>query len=258
MWDYIFTNYLFFLMVFTRMSGMILFNPALGRKNVPAQLKIGLAFFISMIVTSTIGDKTIYFRGIPDFVFACFKELLIGFVVSFLFQMFLSSLLIAGELIDLQLGTGMSKVYDPSSNVSMPISGSVFNFMYMLLFFAGNGHLTFIKIMSLSFQILPAGTQLINFEVGSFVVGLFGNILILAVKLALPVIAIEFITEIGLGVLMRSVPQINVFAVGLQVKLLIGLVVIILILPGIAGLFDNMTNSMFEQIEKSLRILKGS
>jgi flagellar biosynthetic protein FliR len=255
MWDTIFMRYEVFLMVFARVSGMILFNPVFGKRNIPSIIKVGLSFLISLIVTSTLSNVKINFAGIPDFMFACTKELLIGFAVSFIFQMFLSTVLIAGEIVDLQLGVGMSKVYDPQSNVSMPVSGSIFNLFYMLLFFAGNCHLTFIKIMALSFQILPPGPALLSFDFGNYIVLLFGNILILAVKLSLPIVAIELVVEIGLGVLMRTVPQINVFVIGLPIKLLLGLFLIILVLPNIANLFDSIMTTMFDNIEHSIKMM---
>ena len=223
--------------------------------RVPTQIKIGLAFFITVIVTNVIPYKVLRFAGIADFMFAALKELLIGFAVGFIFQMFMSVILTAGEMIDLQIGVGMSKVYDPQSNVSMPVSGSIFNLLFILIFFSSNGHLTFVRIMALSFEVVPAGTQLFNPDFSRYIVELFGSILVLAVKLAFPVIAIELITEAGLGVLMRAVPQINVFVAGLQLKILIGLVVIILMLPGAAGLFDNIINSMFESINRALNLI---
>lgn len=255
MWDILFVRYMVFLMVFIRISAMILFNPALGRKSIPVAIKMGLSFFTALIITSTLSDTNVTFTGIPEFIFAGIKELLIGFMVSFIFQMFLSTVLVAGEVIDLQIGVGMSKIYDPQSNVSMPVSGSIFNLIFVLIFFVGNGHLTLIKIISLSFQILPPGPTIVNFEFGHFIAQLFANILILAIKLSLPIIAIEMISEIGMGVLMRSVPQINVFVVGLQLKLLIGIIIIILTLNNVTSILDSIITTMFSNIEQSLRMI---
>lgn len=255
MWELLFDNYLYFLLVFVRMMGMFFFNPVFGRKNVPVQVKVGLSFFITLIMTGTLSYRDVSFRGLPDFMFVCFKELLIGFAIGFLFQMLISAILVAGEVIDMQIGIGMSKLYDPHSNISIPISGSIMNLMFILFFFAGNSHLTYIKIMVLSFDIFPVGTHLLNLQVGGHIIWLFGSILVLAIKLTLPVIAMEMITEIGLGVLMRMVPQINVFVVGLQLRLLVGILMIALILPNAAAALDSATNVMFEQMVNSLHMM---
>jgi flagellar biosynthetic protein FliR len=255
MWDVIFNRYLLFLLVLVRMTGMVVFNPVYGRRNIPANLKVGFAFVLAMIVTSSLPDAALEFDGLPMFALACFKELLVGFLASFVFQLFLSSFQMAGEIIDLQLGVGMSKVYDPQSNVSMPLTGSIYNLIFMLMFFAGNGHLTMIKIIAISFQILPAGPQLINPAAGGFIIELFGNILILAIKIALPIVALEVIVEFGMGILMRTVPQINIFVAGLQIKLLIGIIIIVLLMPSISNLIDMTITTMLNNIVYGLKAL---
>jgi len=256
MWDMLFDHYIVFMAVFARMTGMIVFNPFFGRKNVPFMIKIGLAFFLSITLLGIVpSTSTIPVNNIVIFLLVCVKELFIGFVVGFIMQMFMSILLLAGEFADLQLGVGMAKIYDPQSNISMPMVGSLFNLFYTMLFFLSNGHLTFFKIIFFSFNIVPLGAGLINPQCGQYVVLFFANILVLALKLALPVVTIEIITEISLGVLMRSVPQINVFVVGLQLKLLVGLVLLVLIFPALFGFFDSMTGTMFESIQKGLSLM---
>lgn len=258
MWDLIFNKYMIFLMVFIRMCGMILFNPLFGRKNIPVNIKMGLSFFTAMIITNTITGVDIQFAGMLDFMLAGLKELFVGFTMSFIAHMTLSSALVAGELADLQLGVSMSRVYDPSSNTSMPLTGTIFNLLFVILFFAGNGHLTLIRILALTFKVMPPGNHYFNAESGEFIVSLLANVLVLAIKLALPIIAIEMITEIALGILMRSVPQINVFVVGIQFKVIIGLIVIILILPQAANLFDYQINQMFDNIQKCIKLMAAS
>jgi len=256
MWDELFSNYLIFLLLFARMMGMFMFNPFFGRRNVPVIIKMGMAFFTALILISLIPAGTVVkAESILVFMLLCAKELFIGFTIGFIMQLFLAALHLAGDFMDLQLGIGMAKVYDPQSNVSMPISGSIFNLLYVVLFFVTNGHLNLMKIMVATLQLLPLGTWALNPECGEYVALLFSNILVLAIKLALPVVAIEIITELALGVLMRTVPQINVFAVGLQLKLLVGLVLIVMVLPGVFDVFDNLTNTMLKTIMNGIKLM---
>ncbi|MCX7615020.1 MAG: flagellar biosynthetic protein FliR [Clostridiales bacterium] len=257
MWDIIFNRYILFLMVFARMSGMLLFNPILGRRNVPTMVKIGLAFLSSMAITTALPNETIHFIGLLDFVLICFKEIFVGLAVSLIITTYMSVVLMSGELIDTQLGLSMAKIYDPQSNVSMPLSGTIFNLMFVTGFFLSNSHLTLFKILFLSFQILPAGPNFAGFSFAQSLVLFFAQLLIMAIKLALPIVAIELISEFGMGVLMRTVPQLNVFIVGLQVKLLVGLIVFILIVPSAAGILDSTINSMFEKIGYTLNQIAG-
>jgi flagellar biosynthetic protein FliR len=123
----------------------------------------------------------------------------------------------------------------------------------IVIFFVSNAHLTFFKIIIYSFDILPLGTALINPNCGAYAVMLFSNILVLSLKFALPVVAIELVTEFGLGMLMRTVPQINIFVVGLQLKLLVGLVLIVLVFPQMFMFLDNTTDLMLKNVYEGLR-----
>lgn len=256
MLDLVFNNYIVFMAVFARMTGMIVFNPIWGRRNVPVIVKLGLAILVSLIVMGVLPAGTSIYLSSPFvLLLICLKELFIGFIVGFVIQMFLSALLMAGEFADLQLGVGMASIYDPQSNISMSMVGSLFNIFYIALFFISNAHLNFFKIMVFSFDILPLGTALINTQCGQYIALLFANIMVLAVKLSLPIVAIEIISEFGLGVLMRAVPQINMFVVGLQLKLLVGIILIILVFPALFGFFDSMTDTMFDSIRKGLSLM---
>lgn len=253
MWDFIFAKYIIFLIIFARVTGMIIFNPFLSRRSVPVIIKIGLSFILAFLFTGMMPDNNIVINGIIEFLLVCIKELFIGFIAGFVIQLFLSVLVLAGEFIDLQLGIGMAKIYDPQSNVSMAVTASIFNLLYTVIFFVSNGHLTFIKIMFYSFDIFPMGTTFFNPSSGAYIAMLFSNILVLSLKLALPIMAIEIVTEIGLGVIMRAVPQVNVFAVGLQLKLLVGIALIVLVFPQIFGFLDNMTDIMLKSVYETLK-----
>ncbi len=253
MWDLLYSNYMVFLAIFTRMAGMLIFNPFFGRKNIPVIIKMGFAFFTTVILMGFLPPNTTVQAGNAlTFMLICGKELLVGFAVGFIMQIFLSSLQVAGSFMDLQLGVGMANVYDPQSNISMALSATLLNLLYIVLFFVTNAHLTFLKIIFASFGILPLGDFVLNPQCGQYIVLLFADILILAIKLALPLVAIEIITELGLGILMRTVPQINIFMVGLQLKLLVGLFLLVLILPGVFDFFDAMTSMMFKSIQECL------
>lgn len=251
-----FEHYLVFLLVFSRMAGMILFNPLFGRRNIPAVFKMGLALILAFLITMTIPADT----GaviLPVFIFGCLKEFFVGYAAGFVLQLFFGSILIAGEIIDMQVGFGMAKFYDPQSNVSMPVSGSFFNIFLMLVFFTTNAHLTFIKVIALSFQIIPPGMTHLGPEIGRYLIDLLGSVFVLALKLALPVTAAEMISEIGLGIVMRAVPQMNIFSVGLQLKAFIGILVLIVMAPLMINFFDGMLNDIFYHLEQGLQVIAG-
>ena len=248
-------NFMLLAMIFMRMSGCILFNPILGRKNIPVILNIGLCLLLSFFVYPLVPQQELVLRSFFIFFITALRELLIGFVIGFIVNMFLAIFVVNGEIMDMQIGFAMSKVYDPQSNVSMPLSASLINAMFFLIFFAVNGHLTLIQIFTKLCTMLPYGTFSINtsalWELGS----LFSLILVYAVKMSLPVLAAGIITEVGVGLIMKAVPQINVFVINIQLKLIMGLLVILLMVPTLANFLEKIILFMFDYISKIFGLL---
>lgn len=249
------SHYILFLLIATRLSGAFLFNPILGRRNVPAILKVGLSLLIAVGVFPTLEPVSSQIDSVTIFILIILKELLVGYGIGLIIHLFISSLIIAGENIDMQIGLGMGKMYDPQSNVSMALTGTFYNILFTAMFFISDSHLTLIRIITRSCKLFPVGNDFFNFDAGSYIVLLFGDILILALKIAIPVIIIELLTEAGLGVLMRIVQHINIFALGLQVKLAVGLIVVILTLPVVSKIIDSSITYMFERIQEGINIM---
>jgi flagellar biosynthetic protein FliR len=247
--------FLAFLLVLTRLTGALVLNPILGRKAVPAILKVGLALILSILIFPTLQSPTPSFPTPLSFMLALVREIVIGYALGLVMNLLIAALLVGGEIMDMEMGASVAKIYDPQSNVSMPLTGTALNVMLTLLFFSTNGHLTLIKLVAESFQMFPPGPMMIASEVGRYISQMLGDMLILALKIAMPVLTIELLSEAGLGVLMRIVPQINVFVVGIQIKLGIGMLVVILALPAFSRLLDAQLPSLFTQLGNGLKIM---
>ncbi len=258
MLDISFANYTVFIMLLVRISGMIFFNPLLSRRSVPTMIKAGLVLAVSVILMNTMADVSLSIDSPIEFAYIALKELGIGWVFGFILQLYMSIILISGEVMDMQMGVSMSKVYDPSSNVQMPLSGSFLNVMFMVLFFLSNSHLTMIRMFMVSYNIIPVGAGTFNLEIGSYIAQLFSSILALSLQLALPVMAIEIITEASMGVLMKAIPQINVFVVNIQIKLLVGILVILIIIGPIGSFLGYLIDESFFKMSEALRLLASA
>lgn len=243
-------NYLIFLLVMLRMTGMLVFNPIFSRRNVPVMLNAGLAFVLAVLLT-----RSMDFPALPDptlftFFYLALKELAVGMISGFIIQMFLSVLIIGGEVIDMQLGVGMAKVFDPASNASISVTSQIFNVMFVTGFFLSNNHLTLIHMTAQTFGIIPLGSLRFNPDALYAVTELFSTILIFAVKLCMPVVVMEVIVTFAVGMIMRVIPQINIFVVNIQFKLLIGMFVMVLLVPSFSAFFENLITISFENIRQ--------
>ncbi|HBD62878.1 MAG TPA: flagellar biosynthetic protein FliR [Clostridiales bacterium] len=246
----------YFLLILARMSGCVFFNQIFGRGNLPMSLKTGISLFLTITVYGMMppqGDMAV--GSIIEYAVLIAKELFLGYIIGYIISLFFSTVVISGEILDMQMGMSMSKIYDPHSNLSMGISGSFLNIILLLVFFGADGHLTLIHIFITSCKMIGIGKFSIPHDLFYSMVEMFQEILILALKLAMPVIAVEIILESGIGILMKAIPQIQVFSVNVQLKILAGLMLIIVLIPVFATFIDKTITLMFDTMRNSLSML---
>ncbi|MFA7659923.1 MAG: flagellar biosynthetic protein FliR [Anaerovoracaceae bacterium] len=247
-----FNDYLIFLFVSCRMTGVVFFNPIFGRRNIPGIVKVGLAMGIALSATYELLHVSLVDYNAMEMMLSMFKEFAVGFTMGFVVHLFLSIFHIGGGVMDLQMGLSMASLYDPTTNSQISITGNILTAMFTLLFFITNSHMTLMAIAVKSFDAIPIGFEAISPEIGIFIIELFGFILVYAVQLALPVIVTQIIVEVAVGILMRVVPNINVFVVNLQVKLAVGIIVILSIIPVLVKYLEKLNMIMLTNIQDGL------
>ena len=219
-----------FLLVLARMSGVVLFNPILGRQSIPGVVKSGFILLLSI----TAYTMTDYLPEAPGSILETLVllglELFLGYVLGLVMNLFFYVPLLGGETIDMQMGMSMGRTYDPSSQTSTTVTASLLNLLLMLLFFAANGHQTLLRIILVSGRIVPFGAAAFGQELYGAMVELFINCTILGIKLCMPILAAELLGQMGMGILMKVIPQINVFAINIELKVIIGLGLLFLML----------------------------
>ncbi|HVI39188.1 MAG TPA: flagellar biosynthetic protein FliR [Anaerovoracaceae bacterium] len=245
-------NWYVFLLVGCRMTGVIFFNPIFGRSSIPALVKIGLALGIALNVSYGLTGISVADYTTIDLLISIVKEFAVGFSMGFIMQLFLSVFHIGGELMDLQMGFSMAQMYDPSTNSQISVTGNLITIMYTLLFFITNSHLSLLAIAIKSFDAIPIGMGGINSKLGIYMIELFGYILVYAVQLALPIIVTEILVEVAVGIMMKVVPNINVFVVNMQIKLMVGLIVIMTIIPVLVHFLGKINAIMLDRMETVL------
>ena len=249
-------NILLFSLIIMRISGFILFNPIFGRRNIPNIIKAGIILLMSFIIISYQFNETVIVDTVIEYSLLLVKEFFCGFAIGTVVNLFLYIIILGGEIIDFQMGTSMSKVFDVQSNSSLALSSTFFNILFVLLFFSSDAHLILIRIFLNSNEIVPYGNISINQELSSAILTVFRDCTVLAVKLSMPIMAAEMIGEIGVGILMKTIPQINVFVVNIQTKILVGLILLILLFSPMSQFIENCIELMFKSIQDILIFMK--
>ena len=245
-----FNYFAVFLLVFARMSGMILLNPLFARNNVPNMVRMGLILALTILISPTQPQATVAAFSDIEFVFAIFKELFVGVVCGLVFQFFYYMLFFVGDVLDTQLGLSMAKVFDPATSIQMSVTGNLVSILFILYIFVTDSHLLLIKLFASSYMIVPVGAVGLSTDVSSFIINLFTSTFSLALRLALPFLVASLTVEMSMGILMKLIPQIHVFVINIQMKLILGILLLMLFAQPMASFVDNYMSIMFQNIQK--------
>lgn len=258
-WDMVDWGQLYlFELIFMRMSGFLLFNPLLGRSNLPAMVKTGMALVLSILVFGTAGTGVPQPDTLVELAFRLLLELGIGLVLGFVMRVVFSVVQIGGEVIDTQMGMTMAQIYDASSQANLSVTASLLNILLILDFFAENGHYTLMRLLTTSGELVPYGAAALGDGVYAYVIELFLACMLLAVKLAMPILAAELLGEVGMGVLMKAIPQINAFVINIELKVIIGLLLFFLLLTPINEFLLELESGMLSELGRILRLIGGA
>lgn len=246
-----------FLYITARMTGFVVFNPILGRQNIPRIFRSGFILVLSVFVISFAGVNSVQIPGsVMELAFRILLELVLGYLLGLVMNFFFYIPRLAGEAIDTQMGMTMSQIYDPGSQSNMSVTGTLLNVLMTLLFFAANGHHTLLRIMVTSGDAIPFGTASFGEGAMGYLLSLFAQCTVLAVKLCLPILAAELVGQIGMGILMKVIPQINVFAINIELKVVIGLALVFLLIAPFSEFFLKIEREMLERMGELLHLLK--
>lgn len=243
-----------FLLILTRVSGVFFLAPVLGSRNIPPQTKIGLALMTSIALFPFIQSPNIASQiSVIDFALLVAKEISVGAIIGFTATLVFMGFLLAGQIIDFQMGFGMVNVIDPLSNISISVIGQFKNLLAILIFLAINGHHYLLTALAKSFEIAPLTTFTITPSVTGNFIDMVINMFVIGLKIGGPAIGVLFITDLALGIVARTVPQMNVFIVGIPLKITVAFATLIATLAFFTAyvmrVFDQMPSQLISSIK---------
>lgn len=241
-----------FVLVLVRVAGIFTVAPIFGNVNVSPYVRVGIAACLAFVFVPMAHYDASNLNYLT-FVLVIAKEALVGLVMGFLAAMMFAAIQMAGAFIDLQIGFGFANVIDPMMKQHNAVIGQLYNLAATLLFLALNGHHLMIRGLADSFAVLPLGGMTMTPGATAGIFQIFGVLFLAALKIGAPVVGAIFLTDVSLGILARTVPQLNVFVVGFPAKLTVGMLAVFAVMP-IA--FVVMTG-LFGGLERDLvRLLK--
>ncbi|MDQ0217061.1 flagellar type III secretion system protein FliR [Peribacillus cavernae] len=239
-----------FLLVFVRVASFFVTMPIFSYRTIPASYRIGISFFLAWLMFYTIEAPVFEIDG--SYFLLIIKEALVGLLIGFTAFMILSAVQIAGAFIDFQTGFTLANVIDPQTGVQSPIMGQYLYTISLLFLLGANGHHLLLDGIFYSYQFIPINQSWIHFgdkNMLEFLVKAFNQTFIIAFQMSIPVVGSLFLVDVALGIVARTVPQINIFVVGLPVKIIVSFVVLIMVM----GLMMVVLQQLFDYLIAVMR-----
>ena len=248
-----------FFLIAMRMSGCILLNPVFGRRNIPSIVRAGLVLVLTVLIYFTQAAEMEDFTvdSSVEFAVLLLKEFAVGYLLGFLLELLDMIFTFVGTIIDFQMGISMAQVYDPQSGVQVALTGKILQIYYLLIFFAVDGHLVLMKILINAGDLVPYGQVSISTDAAQLAINIFYDCVVLAVRVSFPMIAFEFILEIVVGVLMKINPQVNIFILSIQLRLLCGFILMIILIDPLNSFIGDIISDFLKYMSQMLKVAGG-
>lgn len=242
------------ILIFLRISSFMVICPGFSFKGLPNTVKVALSIGFSMMVYTIIGELEIVDSYMLFFLLSI-KEVFIGLILGYITKLIFAVIEMAGSLVDFQAGFTMGAVYDPSMGIRAANYGRLYYWLSICVFFIFNFHHRFIESIILSFRYIPLDTwNFAGFGTES-IVKLFSMSFELAVNLAVPMIIVLLMVDMVLGIISKSVPQINVLMLGMPMKKMVSFLFTLIIMSWIMDSMSGIISMAPEYMESFYKML---
>ncbi|HLO01864.1 MAG TPA: flagellar biosynthetic protein FliR [Symbiobacteriaceae bacterium] len=244
------------LLMWIRVMGLFTTAPVWSNRQVPVQVRVALSFAIGLLLHGLIPQPAPAVN-LVQLVPIALKELLVGMVIGFVVAMAFAAFQFAGELLDINIGFTMMNVLDPMTNTQSPLLGNFLYILALLVFFTINGHHMLFEAIMDSYRVVPVDGAVVSGALTDHLVQSAAKIFVIGLQVAIPVLAALLLTAVALGIMNRTVPQMNVFVMGLPVQMFVGIALLAVILPLYLAALRAVFGGLFDDIQLVIRLLKG-
>lgn len=238
-------NLEYFFLILVRISAFIMAAPFFSQTNTPIRIKTFLSFFVSIVVFQVLVYEPIAYVGVIGYAILVIKEAIVGLLIGFICQMVMYILEFSGRLIDMEIGFSMVNTLDPTTNLQTSITGTLYSTLVFLMMMITNMHHYILSALVDSFKLVPLGHAVFRPNIYLIMTDFISKYFVTAFRIILPVFCSILIVNVVLGILAKVAQQMNMFVIGIQLKLMMGLFVMFLV----AGLIPVVSDFLFEEMK---------
>lgn len=237
-------NLEFYLMIIVRISGFMFIAPFFGQNNVPRKVKAGLAVFLGLMMVNMTAYEPLEYSGTIGFAILVIREAIVGLLIGLSANFCTYILGFAGHIIDMGIGFSMVTMLDPVARVQTSVSGNLYSYFVMFMLLATNMHYYILSAIIDSFQLIPVGKAVLHPNLYELMVHFIVDYFVIGFRITLPIFATTLLVNIVLGIMAKVAPQMNMFVVGMQLKIIVGLLVLFMIIELIPQVSDFIFTEM--------------
>lgn len=237
----------FFLLVFVRVASFVVVAPFFNMNNTPRRIKIAFAFFFSVLIyETTMPHQTMVYDTVLEYAVIVAREVFTGLLIGLSVNICTYIITFAGRMIDMEIGLAMASEYDPLTRESVSISGMLYQYLVLLLLVVSGLHQYLVKAFVETYTLIPVnGAILHGDKFLNAIVSFMSDYINIGFRICLPVFCVLMIANVILGIMAKVAPQMNMFAVGIQIKLLLGLGVMFLTV----GMMPYVSDMIFTEMK---------
>ena len=228
-----------FLLIFVRVASFVYIAQFFSMSNTPSRVRVGLAFFISVLLYQTGPEQEAAYDTLTGYTIIVMKEAVTGFLIGFGANLCTAVVSFAGQIADMEMGLSMASLFDPATKQQTTITGVYYNYMVLLLLMISGMHRYLLKALAETYELIPINGAVFHDDaLLQALITFMGDYIIVGFRICLPIFAVMIILNAVLGILAKVSPQLNMFAVGIQMKVLVGFCVLFVttaMLPDAAG-----------------------
>lgn len=254
----IITSFPAFLLILVRVASFFVTLPLFSYRSIPVMYRLGLAFFLAWMIFLSLNKPEISLDG--TFLILILKEAIVGLSIGLIAYMILSAIQIAGGFVDFQMGFAIANVIDPQTGAQSPLTGQFFYTLALLFLLSINGHHLMLDGIFYSYQFIPIDSVQMGFgneRVMKFILSIFGKIFVIAFQMSIPIVGSLFLVDIALGIIARTVPQLNIFVVGFPLKIMVSYLIMFIVFGALFHVIQTLFEYMFQSMRGLMEILGG-
>lgn len=254
-YEVLLTEFELFVLMLVRLASFVSVAPFFNMANTPIRLKAGFSFAMTILVYSLHPDMSVTYNNVIEYAGIVLMEVAVGLILGAVTSFCVQIIIFAGKIIDMDIGISMAQIYDPTTRTQVGIMGNFYYYLVMLILILSGLHRYLVAAIVETFNAIPVGGVKFEGSILTTVIDFMADYFIIGFRIVLPIFAAMLLLNCILAILAKIAPQMNMFVVGMQLKLFVGILVIFVtvgMIPAISTMIYNEIKTIMSALVRGM------